>query len=116
MYPLRFDNLFHVVNAMEDEGSYALAAYFYLYLSHHFGNDIWLYTRAANAFYQAGRYDTAVSYISLVNRLRPSVASYLIAGRCWLALGEIRIALDQYKQAKEILDYGQSILQYVPVV
>lgn len=102
-YPFQFDNLLCSTEIQQIEGNWEQAAKIYEYLAEHFGNEIWMQTRQANALYHAGRYAAAGELAHQLNQKRPTVTTYMIEARARKKLQDYKTAADLYGRALEIL-------------
>jgi glycosyltransferase involved in cell wall biosynthesis len=107
-YPFQFDNLLCSTEMQQIEGQWEQAAKIYEYLAEHFGNELWMQTRQANALYRAGRYAAAADKASQLNRRRPTVTTYLIEGRARKKMQDYKNAVSLYSDALAILT-GKSV-------
>ncbi len=110
-YPFQFDNLLSAAELCQLEGNWHKAAQIYDYMTEHFGNTLWMQTRRANALYQSGRLPQAAACVAEINRIRPTVATLLIAARTEKKLSRHRQAIDIYRQALAILQTKHCELQ-----
>jgi tetratricopeptide (TPR) repeat protein len=102
-YPFQFDSLLCSTEMMQIEGRWEQAAKIYDYLACHYGNEIWMRTRQANALYHAGRCTAAAEMARQINQARPTTATYLIEARARKKLGDFKTAADLYRKALAIL-------------
>jgi glycosyltransferase involved in cell wall biosynthesis len=102
-YPFQFDNLLCSTEMQQIEGQWEQAAKIYDYLAEHFGNEIWMQTRQANALYHAGRYAAAAELAGQLNRRRATVTTYMIEARARRKMLDYKTAAGLYGRALEIL-------------
>jgi hypothetical protein len=102
-YPFQFDNLLSAAELSQLDGDWYKAARIYDYLAEHYGNTLWMQVRQANALVQSGRSRKAAETIETVNRVRPTVASLLIAARNEKKQNRHREAIPLYQRALSIL-------------
>jgi glycosyltransferase involved in cell wall biosynthesis len=102
-YPFQFDNLLCSTEMQQIEGQWGQAAKIYDYLAEHFGNEIWMQTRRANALYHAGQYAAAAEAAGQLNRRRPTVTTYMIEARARKKMQDYKTAVSLYGRALEIL-------------
>jgi hypothetical protein len=102
-YPFQFDNLLGAAELCQLDGQWHKAAQVYAHIAEHYGNMLWMQTRRANALVQSGRLPQAAQAIAEVNRIRPTVASLLIAARAEKKQNRHRQAIAFYQQAIAIL-------------
>jgi hypothetical protein len=102
-YPFQFDNLLGAAELCQLDGQWHKAAQVYAHIAEHYGNRLWMQTRRANALVQCGRLTQAAQAIAEVNRIRPTVASLLIAARAEKKQNRHREAIAFYQQAIAIL-------------
>jgi glycosyltransferase involved in cell wall biosynthesis len=106
-YPFQFDNLLCSTEMMQIEGQWQQAAKIYDYMACHFGNEIWMRTRQANAMVHAGQYAAAADLAGQLNGRRPTVTTYMIEARARKKLQDYKTAAGLYGRALAILT-GQS--------
>jgi glycosyltransferase involved in cell wall biosynthesis len=102
-YPFQFDNQLCSTEMQQIEGQWEQAAKIYDYLACHFGNEIWMQTRQANALYHAGRYTAAIELAYHLNQTRPTVTTYMIEARARKKMQDYKTAVSLYRQALAIL-------------
>jgi tetratricopeptide (TPR) repeat protein len=102
-YPFQFDNLLGAAELCQLDRQWHKAAQVYAHIAEHYGNTLWMQTRQANALVQCGRLPQAAKVIAEVNRIRPSVASLLIAARAEKKQKHHPEAIAFYQRALAIL-------------
>jgi tetratricopeptide (TPR) repeat protein len=70
-----------------------------------YGNELWMQTREANAFYHAGRYDEALAVIQNVNRTRETVATLFLEARIYFMKEDYLSARQLFSKAEELLGF-----------
>lgn len=103
-YPFQFDHILMGAEQVQREEGWMRASRLYEHLSSHFGNELWMQVRGANALYQAGRYEAALDLIRRVNQTRPTVSSLQIEGRICEKRKDYGRAIAVYQQADAILE------------
>lgn len=103
-YPFRFDHFLTAAEQVQQEGDWGYAAQIYGYLAEHFGNELWMRTRQANALLQAGRTAEALEVLEPVLSARPTAGGLLIAARIYQKQKNYRRAIEFYEQARRIVE------------
>ncbi len=103
-WPFQLENLITNAEYLERNGAWSDAELLYETAETHYGNELWMRIRRANAFYHAGRYDSAGHWAAWVNNRRPSVSSLMLEARIRGKQKRFSEALHLYQRARDILE------------
>ena len=103
-WPFQFDNMLGGASELEKQGDWSTAAGVFEHIYKHWGNEIWMKTRQANALYHAGKYEESCRLAGQLNDIRPTVSALLIEARAHRKQKQLVRAIELYERAREILD------------
>jgi glycosyltransferase involved in cell wall biosynthesis len=101
---LRCDNFLTLASMAIKEGNWLQAAQTYNYISQNYGNELWMKRLAANAFFKAGKIDTAEQLCHQLNQHHPTVDTLMLEAKIKYAEKQFVCAIELLNQAKYILD------------
>lgn len=102
-FPFLFDHTMTGAEQVQQEGNWAHAARIYEHLEEHYGNEIWMQTRRANALIRAGSCREALDLLAPLNEQHATPATLLLEGRAWKQLREYQRAVGPLRRAEAIL-------------
>lgn len=105
--PCKFDNFLQIAGQYEEDEIWEKAAKTYQYMEQNFNNNLWMKSKAANAYYKAGQYSKAYSICEQVNQVRPTVDTLLLQARIIRKNLNYNAAIDLLKDAEDILEGKQ---------
>ncbi|MEN6334691.1 MAG: glycosyltransferase [Phycisphaerales bacterium] len=79
--PFQFDELLRQGKAAEAEGDWQLAARLFEKMGRQYGNELWMKTTAARAYFEAGNRALAGRLSREVNQLRPAIDTLLLEAK-----------------------------------
>jgi glycosyltransferase involved in cell wall biosynthesis len=80
-FPFQFDELLRQGKLAETEGDWTLAAQLFERMGRQYGNELWMETMAARAYFEAGNRAEAGRLSREVNRFRPAIDTLLLEAK-----------------------------------
>jgi len=102
--PFQFDQLLCQVESAEKDGNWAQAGRMAEDIASQYGNDLWLKSRAAEAYYRAGEFDKAAGLARELNERRPTVDTLLLEARLHRQKKDFEPAIVLLEEAERILE------------
>lgn len=102
-WPFQFEHFITSAGLLEQHGDWVNAVKVYEHIAEHYGNDLWMKTRSANALYLAEQYDDALRLIRNVNIERQTPATLLIEARICNKKEMYREAISLYGKGLKII-------------
>jgi len=99
--PFQFDELLRHGKLAEAEGDWRLAARLFERLGRQYGNELWMKTMAARAYFEAGDRVQAGRLSCEVNRLRPAVDTLLLEAKVRRQQRDFAGAIELLRQAEQ---------------
>ncbi len=101
---LRCDNLLTIASLAVKEGNWLQAAQTYNYIGQNYGNELWMKRQAANAFFRAGKTDTAAQLCHQLNQHQPTVEMLMLEAKIKHTENKFDCAIELLNHAKNILE------------
>ncbi len=114
--PFQFDTLLQRAREGEKKGNWKQAAEDYEYIGEHYGNQLWMKSLAANAFFKAGNFTGAAELVSWINQRRPTVDTLLLEAKLKRRKRDFGAALSLLKKAGDILAGEESYDKKTPAI
>jgi hypothetical protein len=102
--PFQFDQWLTEAKSAEKDANWAKAARMYESMIQHYGNELWMKSRAAEAFYRACEFDRAAELVRQVNEHRPTVDTLLLEARLGKRNKDFRPAIELLENARQMLE------------
>ena len=102
--PFQFDQLLSQANLAEKDGSWAKAARMFEHIAERYQNELWMKSRAAAAFFEAGELGKAAELNHEVNEKRPTVDTLLLEAKLNRRKKDFNPAIELLGKAEEILE------------
>ncbi len=99
--PFQFDELLRQGKLAEAEGDWTLAARLFERMGRQYGNELWMKTMAARAYFEAGDRAQAGRLSREVNRLRPAVDTLLLEAKVRRRQRDFAGAIELLRQAEQ---------------
>lgn len=114
--PFQFDQLLSQAKSAENCGDYSKAGEMFEYIVENYQNRFYIYAKAAEAFYKAGKYEKAGEISGRINMEMPTVDTLLVEGKAARDRKDFNSAIKALKHAEQILEgtncYGHYTRQY----
>jgi hypothetical protein len=101
--PFQFDELLRQGKSAEAEGDWAVAAQVFEQMGRQYGNELWMKTMAARAYFEAGNRALAGRLSREVNRLRPAIDTLLLEAKVRRQERDFRGAIGLLREAEQWL-------------
>ncbi len=101
--PFQLDQLVCQAKSLGEEGSWAEAGRVFESTVEHYGNELWMKSRAAEAFYKAGEFGKAGELAREVNEKKPTVDTLLLEARLHRARKDFDRSIALLEEAERIL-------------
>ena len=100
--PYQFDQLLCQANLAEKDGSWAETARMFEKIAERYKNELWMKSRAAAAFFEAGEFGKAAELCHEVNEKRPTVDTLLLEAKLNRRNKDFNPAIGLLGKAEEI--------------
>ncbi len=101
--PFQFDELLRQAKLAEADGDWTAAARLFERMGERFGNQLWMKTMAARAYFEAGDHPRADRFSGQVNGERPTVDTLLLEARICRERQDFNTAIRLLTQAERVL-------------
>ena len=101
--PFQLDQLICQAKSLGEEGSWAEAGRVFESTIERYGNELWMKSRAAEAFYKAGEFEKADGLAREVNEKKPTVDTLLLEARLHRARKDFDGSIALLEEAERIL-------------
>jgi hypothetical protein len=101
--PFQLDQLVCQAKSLGEEGAWAEAGRVFESTVERYGNELWMKSRAAEAFYRAGEFGKAGELASEVNGKKPTVDTLLLEARLRRASKDFDGSIALLEEAERIL-------------
>lgn len=102
--PFQFDQLLCQIESAQKEGSWTRAARIAQNIAERYGNDLWMKSLAAEAYFRAGEFDRAAELARRLNEKRPTVDTLLLEARLKKQKKDFSPAIVLLEEADRILE------------
>jgi glycosyltransferase involved in cell wall biosynthesis len=102
--PFKFDKLFDQALREEKQGSWCKAGEIFEFIGENYDNRLWMFSRAAKAYYGAGSYDKVLELCEEVNSQEATPATLLLEAKVRKGRKDYDGAILLLERAEEILE------------
>lgn len=102
--PFRFDQLLCQASLVEKDGNWAEAGRMFEYIAERYKNELWMKSRAAAAFFEAGEFGKAAELSHEANKKRPTVDTLLLEAKLNRQKKDFNPAIELLEEAEGILE------------